>query len=136
LSKRIHDGEPVVHIHDFSEHDDPAAREAFERTGNRTMLAVPLRKDTKLLGMIVADRQEVRPFTDKQIALLQNFAAQAVIAMENARLLTDDARGPRTADRHRRSVAGYQLFARRPRPGLQTRYWKRRMLCAAPPMAP
>ena len=89
---RLIAGEDVVHRTDFGPEALPptAHAKAFaELAGAKTSLMVALRKDSLLLGAVTVYRREARPFTDKQIALLQNFAAQAVIAMENARLLTE-----------------------------------------------
>src|SRR5262245_12931693 len=80
-------GAHFVHVPDQASLAEPTHQKAVELAGIRTFLAVALRKEHQLLGRIVAARKEVRPFLDNEIALLQNFAAQAVIAMENARLL-------------------------------------------------
>src|SRR6516165_70305 len=89
-SRRLLDGERVAHCADLAEIEDPVTRAGgVALEGIRTILFVALRKDDALLGQIVAARKEVHPFSEKEIALVENFAAQAVIAMENARLITE-----------------------------------------------
>ena len=92
-AERIVRGERFVHVSDRRQEpayfEDQTFREIVDTSGIRTSLSVALRKGETLLGMINVYRQDVRPFSDNQIKLVEDFAAQAVIAIENARLLNE-----------------------------------------------
>ena len=98
---RLLQGEPFVEFTDLPESEayrngEPNRRALVDIGGARALLAVPLLKDERVVGNVMIFRQENRPFSEKQIALLQQFASQAVIAIENTRLLRELRQ--RTAD--------------------------------------
>jgi two-component system NtrC family sensor kinase len=93
-NERLLQGEPYIHILDGKDDEAyrlgaPLRRAAVDLGGFRTALAVPMRKDGELLGTFSLGRKRVQPFTDRQIELVRTFADQAVIAIENARLLNE-----------------------------------------------
>ena len=99
--RRMMTAKDVVHVVDVAATEayverEPIAVASVELGGTRTLMIVPMLRDNELVGAFTLARQDVRPFTDEQIALVKNFATQAVIAIENARLLIELRQ--RTAD--------------------------------------
>ena len=105
-----------IHIDDLlsvAATEFPRTQASTEQEGNRTVLVVPLMRENTPIGTIIIRRTEVRPFSEKQIKLLETFAAQAVIAIENVRLFhelqdrnRDLHRGSGAADRHESKCLG------------------------------
>ena len=118
----------TIHVPDLQAEVDeyPESSVLARSYGYRTTLTVPLLRGAEAIGVIGIRRAEVRPFTDRQIALLETFAAQAVIAIENVRLFNETKRGARATDRHGRDLAGDLQLANRSSAGARRRGRERR----------
>ena len=124
FGKRLIATKSAIHIADLAVDEDyternPTVVAAVELGRVRTILAVPMLKKDAFIGELVLNRQEVRPFTEKQIALVQNFASQAVIAIENARLLNELREFSPGANSRVAGASNYQFIARRTAAGIR-----------------
>ena len=138
LGARVLEGQHIVHVLDLKDEESYRAGDINRRGlvdlgGARTALVASLRKAETVLGFIILYRQDVRPFNENQIALLQTFATQAVIAMENARLITETRESL-----EQQTATAEVLGSSIPHPGILRRCsmrWSRRQYaCARRPM--